>query len=196
MTGIVLAGGLSTRLGRDKAFIRLNSATLLEMVMSTLKNVVERIIVVVNEPEKFEHFISADTRVLTDRVPHQGPLGGILTGLEVSPDFHNLVVSCDAPFVKKDLISFLVSQADNFDIVVPRINSHLEPLLAVYSRNCIRYASESLEKKDFRIISFFPKVKVKYVEADVLRENDPELLSFFNINTEEELKKAKEIYQR
>lgn len=196
MAGIILAGGLSTRLGQDKAFVRLNSETLIEMVISTLKNVVKQIIIVANEPEKFEHFVSSDTEVVQDRVPYQGPLGGILAGLEASPDFHNLVSSCDTPFLRKELCHYLLSQADDFDVVVPTIDSRIKPLPAIYSKNCSMFARESLEKKTFRIISFFPKVKVKPIETDILRGYDPELVSFLNVNTEEDLKKAKEIYRR
>lgn len=196
MAGIILAGGKSIRLGEDKAFIKLNSETLLEAVLMLVQRVVKKIIIVVNEPEKFAHFCSGQIRIVQDKIPYQGPLGGILTGLEASPDLHNLVIPCDTPFLKEALLKQLLLQAKDYDAVVPKIDGKLEPLVAVYSKKCIKPIRTSLERKDFRIVSFFDKVNIRYLTTDIISKYDRDQLSFFNINTKENLDKARRIFLR
>lgn len=194
MAGIILAGGKSTRLVEDKAFIKLNSITLLEAVLETVQRVVAEIIIVANTPEKFAHFRSPKIQLVQDKLPYQGPLGGILAGLEASPDPHNLVVPCDTPFLKEVLLKEMLSGATDYDAVVPKIDGKLEPLVAVYSKKCIEPIKASLERKDLRIISFFDRVNIKYLTTDIINRHDRDQLSFFNINTREDLEKARRIF--
>lgn len=196
MTGIILAGGKSTRLGEDKAFIKLDSATLLEAVLATVQKVVAEIIIVANKLKKFADFLSPEIQIIQDKIPYQGPLGGILAGLEASNDLYNLIVPCDAPFLKEELLKELLSQADGYDAVVPKINKKLEPLIAVYSKRCVEPIRASLEKKNFRIVSFFDRVNIKYVTTDIINKCDRDKLSFFNINTKKDLEKARRVFAR
>lgn len=196
MAGIILAGGKSIRLGEDKAFVRLNSITLLEAVLATVQKVVKETILVVNNPEKFAHLLSKQMKIVKDKIPYQGPLGGILSGLEASADLYNLVVPCDTPFLEKGLLKHLLSQSNDYDVVVPKRDEKLEPLLAVYSKKCIEPIKKSLDNKDLRIVSFFGQVNIRCIKTDIISKYDPEELSFFNINTKEDLDKARRIFLR
>lgn len=125
-------------------------------------------------------------------------MGGILAGLVASTSFHNLIVACDMPFLNVELLRYLMSVAGptggGVDVVIAESPEGPEPLHAVYSKNCISPIEKRLAEGDFRIISFFDEVKVKYIGVDEVTKLDPHLLSFFNINTLEDLAYARKIY--
>lgn len=134
--------------------------------------------------------------VVTDVFPDGGPLGGIYTGLAASDSFHNLVVACDMPFLNLPSLEYMLKNSAGFDVVIPRLNGFIEPLHAVYSRNCLPYIEREIESGRRNIRSFFPVVKVRYIESEEIDRFDPGGLSFFNINTEDDLKKARELARR
>jgi len=121
----------------------------------------------------------------------------VYTGLIASKTVVNLVVACDMPFLNLDLLRYMVSLAEGYDVVIPKSsNDILEPLHAVYSKSCIP-AIESLIKNDrFSILELYPLMKVRYVENSEVELFDPEHLSFFNINTEADLKAGQELLRR
>lgn len=185
-TAIVLAGGRSLRLGKDKAKLRLDSQTLLERAISNLKEMFEELIVVTNDRE----LVIPEAKVVWDRVPYQGPLGGILVGLTASTSSYSLVVACDMPFIQPALLELLMEEIDGFDVVMPQTERGPEPLLTVYSKNCLPAIEKHWAAGDLKIISFLDEVKVKYVDSEKVKAVDPEELSFFNVNTEEDLREA------
>lgn len=192
---IILAGGKSSRMGKDKGQLILGEELLAEKGVNYLKQYFEEVIFVTNHPEKAPW--SESLIVVEDEVPYQGPLGGILAGLQVSSHFYNFVVAYDMPFLNPQLIFYLLSLArEGIDVVVPKLKRGLEPLHGIYSKNCIIPIRKQLKKGDFRIISFFDKVKVKLVEEAELKKVDPSLSAFFNINTWEDYRKAQEIYAK
>lgn len=176
--------------GNSKAFIKLNSKTVIETVISNLSKVVSEIIISANIPEDYRQF---GFSVVKDEIPQQGPLGGILAGLKASSSDTNIVVACDMPFLNIPLLNFLTTQTKDNDVVIPVVDGKMEPLHAVYSKRCIGPIEEQFKENDFKVISFFKNVKVDYVEEDIIKTFDPEKLSFFNLNTAEDVERAREI---
>lgn len=192
MTGIVLAGGKGLRLGRPKALEPIgNGDTLLSRVISRLKTVCSEIIVVTREDMlKAVMLYQPAADVVSDIIPDRGPLGGLYTGLQRSGTELNIAVACDMPFLNTGLITYLISLAPGWDIVVPRINGLTEQLHTVYSKRCAKTADQLIKLGRSRIADLFSHVRTHYVEEPELRSHDPELMSFFNINTETDLAKA------
>lgn len=195
MAAIVLAGGKSTRLGQDKAFVTLDGTTLLEAVLGVVRQVESAIIVVTNEPEKYQSFEGVGITVARDEVPHQGPLGGILAGLSATPDPLNVVVPCDAPLVQPGLLKYMLEALKDHDAVIPTLDGRPEPLVAAYTTRCIEPMRRHLAAGDRRVVSFFGEVNVYRVPPDILDLYDPERLSFFNVNTQEDLTEARRRFE-
>jgi len=191
---VILGGGRSLRLGRDKAQERVNGKSLLERVVSTLIAFKSDIIIVISKEQTLSEFEDhPELRVATDIYPGKGPLGGIYTALRMSNSFYNLVVACDMPFLNQDLLHYMISLAEDSDLVVPRLGSMVEPLHAVYSQNCLAPLEHMLKHGKLMVTELFSLVKVRYVEAEEINRFDPHHLSFFNINTRANLEKAREL---
>ena len=191
---IVLAGGKGLRLERSKTLERVGNKTLLQRVVSCLSVYNSEIIIVTAREKSFSQIGDyPKLRVVADIYQGKGPLGGIYTGLEASNSFHNLVVACDMPFLNQSLVSYMMRLSDNFDLVVLRLGKLVEPLHAVYSKNCLAPIEGLLKQGKLSIMQLFPLVKARYVEADEIDRFDPKHLSFFNINTEADLKRAREL---
>lgn len=196
MTGIILAGGRNSRIGTDKAFLKFHGRNLVEIILGRLKEVFKEIIIVTNSPEKYEGFGCALAR---DLFPGKGSLGGLYTGLAVSRSKYSFVCACDMPFLMPGLIKYLSGNCAGADLTIPKTGQKYETLHAVYSKKCLPPIEEQLsllgrlpdlKREDFRITNFFHKVRVKEIGEDILRQFDPELKSFININTEAEYRQA------
>ncbi|MBI4286039.1 MAG: molybdenum cofactor guanylyltransferase [Chloroflexi bacterium] len=195
ITSIVLAGGRSRRLGRDKTLEPFGGETLLQLVVSALKTLNGAIIVVGNAEQSFAR-LYPDLKVVTDIYPDKGPLGGLYTGLKASVSQYNLVVAGDMPFLEPALIRYMLGVATGFDMVVPRVGHLVEPLHAVYSRECLAPIERLLQEGELQVRKLLNLVKVRYVEANEIDRFDPEHLSFFNINTGADLAKARRLMAR
>lgn len=192
-SGIVLAGGKSLRFGKDKSQIKIGNRTLLEQVVACISSVCGEIIIVTGEQTIPWITGYSKLKVVTDIHPGKGPLGGIYTGLKASGSRLNLAVAADMPFLNQGLLSYMLTLADSFDLVVPRLGKFVEPLHAVYTRSCLSPIERMLTQNELRVSQLFPLVRVRYVEAEEIERFDRHHLSFFNINTETDLAKAKEI---
>ena len=191
---IVLAGGKSSRLGRDKVVEIIGSKSLLQWVVSCLSFFNRDIILVTAKGQSLPQFTDyPKLKVAADIYPGKGSLGGIYTGLAASDSFHNLVVACDMPFLNQALLHYMVQLSTNFDLVVPRWDDMVEPLHAVYSKGCLASIERLLKQGDLSVTRLFSLVKVRYVEAEEIDRFDPKHLSFFNINTEADLEEAREL---
>jgi len=191
---IVLAGGKSLRLGRDKVFETVGDRNLLDLVIDRVIPLSRETIVVTasnNAPIKYENY--SGLKAVTDIHPGKGPLGGVYTGLMTSSLFCNLVVASDMPFLNPALLRYMMEISAGFDVVVPRIGDLMEPLHAIYTKNCLEPMEHLLKQDKLSIHRLFPMVRTRYMEADEIETFDPEHLSFFNINTRSDLLKAKEI---
>ena len=191
---IVLAGGKGLRLGRDKAQEIVGNRNLLQWVVSQLNLFNSDIIVVTVDDKPFPQLIGYPRlRIVADVYPGRGPLGGIYTGLAVSNTLCNLVVACDMPFLNQALLHYMIQLSVGFDLVVPRVGDLVEPLHAVYSKNCLVPIERLLNQGNLRVSTLFDLVKVRYVEADEIDSFDPKHLSFFNVNTEADLEMAQQL---
>jgi molybdopterin-guanine dinucleotide biosynthesis protein A len=194
ISGIILAGGKSLRLGHDKVLEKIGDKSLLEQVVSRIDPFCKNIIIVTAYKRAFTS-LEKNTKVKTvsDIYPGRGSLGGIYTGLVESNSRYNLVVAADMPFLNESLLRYMIEIADGYDFVLPRIGNFFEPLHAIYSQNCIAPIKSIMEQGKKVIIELFKYVKVRYVEIEEIDRFDPKHLSFFNINTVEELELAREI---
>ena len=197
VTAVILAGGMSRRLGRNKALEPFQGEPLIQRVIARMRQVGESLIVVVNDPERAAELdLPEDVTTAVDRYPGMGSLGGILTGLVTAPTEWSTFCACDMPFLNPQLYQLLLSLRDGYDAVVPVVDGRPEPTHAVYSRACVEPIRERIVAKDLKISSFFGEVRVCLVPEEQIRRTDPELLSFFNVNTQEDLTTASSIAAR
>ncbi|MBC7250409.1 MAG: molybdenum cofactor guanylyltransferase [Anaerolineae bacterium] len=187
---IVLAGGKSHRLGRDKAFLEIGGIPLIERVLERLQQIGDEVLVVTNDPEPFAYL---KLPVLKDVQPGQGVLGGLYTGLRAARHQYSLVIACDMPFLDPKLLRYMVILAPGHDVVIPYVQGMYEPLHAIYSQNCLEPIERVLAQGKRRIVDFFPAVRVRHVSEEEVSILDPQLLSFFNINTPEDLSRARQL---
>jgi len=193
---IILAGGEGLRLGRNKALEKIGGKSLLERVIINLKSQVKDIILVAaidSVLPKIE--IKRDIKIVTDVRPVKGPLVGIYSGLLASNQSYNLVVACDMPFLNARLLDYMVGETGNYDIVVPKLGNMVEPLHAVYSKKCLPVIEKMLDGGDLRVNHLFKKVSVRYIGRKEVDRFDPGHLSFFNVNTRADFRKADKIAQ-
>lgn len=195
---IILAGGKSTRLGRNKVVERIGDQSLLERVISSLSIFQGDIMIVTSKNSSLPQLMNySQVKIVQDVYPDRGSLGGIYSGLTASQSFYNLVVACDMPFLNLGLLRYMLDIAEGYDVVVPRVSQEIfEPLHAVYSRNCVAPLEILIRENRFKILELFPLVKVKYVEIDEIDRFDPEHLSFFNVNTEADLKAGRDLARK
>jgi molybdopterin-guanine dinucleotide biosynthesis protein A len=191
---IVLTGGKGLRLGQDKALETIGQKSLLEQVVFQLSLFNSSILIVTASERSYPQLGGySKLRVVGDIYPSRGPLGGIYTGLKVSDSFYNLVVACDMPFLNQALLSYMTGVSTDFDLVVPRLGNMIEPLHAVYSKACLAPIERLLKQGSLGVRELFTLVRVRYVEAEEIDGFDPEHLSFFNINTNSDLARAREL---
>jgi molybdopterin-guanine dinucleotide biosynthesis protein A len=182
----IMAGGKSTRMGQDKAWIELDGEPLIARVASVLAQVAAEVIVVANDPR----YESLGLRVVRDRYPNGGALGGIATGVGAATHDTVLVAACDMPFLSADVWRLLLGHAGEADVVIPRIGGEYETLHALYTKTCVPQMARAIAENRLRVISFFDQVRVLAVEEPELRAFDPTLRAFTNVNTPEELASA------
>jgi molybdopterin-guanine dinucleotide biosynthesis protein A len=181
-------------LGHDKVIERLGNTTLLEKVISRIDSFSQEIVIVTAEKRDFEQFSgNPKVKTVTDILPGRGSLGGIYTGLVNSSFSYNFVIAADMPFLNRELIGYMIGTAEGFDYVIPRMGKFYEPLHAIYSKNCISPIEDMINRDRRVIIELFDYVKVRYVDTEEIDRFDPEHLSFFNINTKQDLERARKI---
>jgi molybdopterin-guanine dinucleotide biosynthesis protein A len=191
---IILAGGKSSRLGYDKIVEKVGKTSLLEKVISRIESLGKDIIIVTAEERTFSQLGNRpNLKIVPDILPGHGSLGGIYTGLVTSNSFYNLVIAADMPFLNQPLLRYMIEVSDGYDFVLPRFNNFFEPLHAIYSKNCVSPMESMLKQGRKVIIELFDFVKVRYIETEEINQFDPQHLSFFNINTKEDLQLARKI---
>ena len=191
MTSIILLGGSSTRLGRDKAMEVLAGVSLLDRVINKMTQISNEILLVMKPGQSRNiNFSSSSVKIIFDTPLSNGPLGGLYSGLKASSSEYAWVVGCDMPFLNTELLKYQMEFASKYDAVVPKFNQ-LQALHAVYGRSCIS-SIETLFKQNRNqaIQSFFPLVNVLYLEKSDILDYDPSGKSFFNVNTNDDLELA------
>lgn len=191
MTSIVLAGGKGKRLG-DKLSKTIGGRSLLQRVIDSLGLLSEEILVVIAQGQSQP---AVAIKAVVDLYPGGGALGGIYTGLVTSRSLSSLVTAGDMPFLNPFLLRYLIQLSPGFDVVIPRIGGKLEPLHAIYSKNCLAPIQQRIEQGDLKIGGFLEQVRVRYVEEAEIDKVDPKHLSFFNINTLADLRRARAMWK-
>ncbi|MGD9405899.1 MAG: molybdenum cofactor guanylyltransferase [Anaerolineae bacterium] len=196
ISSVILAGGDSRRLGVDKALLELDGQTLLSRVVQKLAPLSDDLIIVTNNPEDYEH-LALGVRFVPDERPGEGALMGIYSGLKASTYPSALTVACDMPFLNMSLLRFMVDNIAGHDAVVPRLEGGLlEPLHAVYGKQCLPFMASVLAQGLRRIAVFLDQVDVFYVEQATIDRLDPLGLSFVNINTAADWQRAQQLLDR
>lgn len=197
ITGIILAGGKGTRLGRDKTLERIGGERLIQKVIGDLYQISQEVIVVTSK-EQFNKITSLDleVRIIVDVYPGKAAFGGIYTGLAASATNCGLVVACDMPFLNVDLLKYLVNVSSGFDVIIPKVGGKIEPLHAVYSKNCLTTIQRLLDSNILQMLQLLDLVRTRYISENEVDIFDPEHLSLFNINTVEDFNKAEKIFNK
>lgn len=201
-SAIILAGGVSSRFGQDKGLLQLANKPLIKHVLDAISTLVDEKMVVASSKVQAENYAKAldsDVNVLIDVDDAQSPLVGALTGFKESHGRYALLLSCDTPFVSNDVISLLFELCINRYAVIPRWpNGYIEPLQAVYcTKPAYEAAKSALSEGKLNMQSMVDRLRsVRYVSTLVLQQLDPELRTFFNINTPLDLKKAELMFRR
>ena len=180
-------------MGREKYAEIIEGKHLIERVVDRLCPLFSELLIVVSQRNAKVSFNIPGAKTLIDIFSKKGSLVGIYTGLIYSSHSRNIIVGCDMPFLNTELLRYMVTISHNYDIVIPRMNNLIEPLHAVYSRNCIEPIREQLTVDNLKINGFYDKVRVRYLEEDEIDSFDPDHLSFFNINTQADLDRAQQI---
>jgi molybdopterin-guanine dinucleotide biosynthesis protein A len=197
VSGVIMAGGTSQRLGRNKALERIGGKALIERVMDSLVPLTTEVLVVVAQPEQAAALLLPPwVRVVSDRYPGRGSLGGIFSGLQASAEPWSLVVACDMPFLNRELLRYLIGESSNVDAVVPCLGGQPEPLHALYSKACLAPMQRMLRAGQLKIAPLFEAVRVRYVDEAAIDRIDPRHLSFFNINTQADLEEARGYFRQ
>jgi len=183
MNGIVLAGGLSTRMGKDKASLPWGDSDLLHTVLHRLVPVCNKVIVVTN--------IERDVRIkgiqfVADRYQRCGPLAGIQVGLQASDSDYNFIVACDMPHLSSAAITYMEQAAIGYEAAVPCIDGYFHPLHAVYHRSCLPYIDALLAGGNYRIKDLYDYVRLLRIDKQALQCFDGTLKMLDNVNTPEE----------
>jgi len=202
LSAAILAGGQSRRMGTDKALLRLSpdGPTLIERVAAAVGLVAAETLLVAND----DRLASPDLRTAPDAYPGAGALGGIYRAIAAAAHEHCLVVACDMPFLSVPLLRAMAVQPRDYDVLAPFLplaetvenrqggpGGVYETLHAIYGRGALPAMREQLEAGRYKIVGFFPRVRVRAFPVAAVRRHDPELRSFFNVNTPARLAEAR-----
>jgi len=193
-SAIILAGGRSSRMGSNKALLKVGEESNIMRVRNRLQKDFSKIILVTNHFEDYRHL---NLPMVSDYYPGQGPLAGIHAGLVYSSTPVNLVVACDMPFISSTLSRFLIEQIAEDDMVVPRQDGRLHTLFSVFKKSMVSVIETTLNNNKYRIQDLFSQVKVKIVEEEDMKKAEIDLEnSFFNMNTIEDYEQVKKLIEK
>lgn len=201
LTVCIQAGGQSSRMGEDKALKTFLGRPLIQRVVDRLSPLADELIVTTNRPEAYT-FLGASTgsaqgvRLIPDLKPGRGALGGLYTAVASASHPFVAVVACDMPFASAPLLetaSRLMVQ-DEADVVIPKSAHGYEPLHAVYRRAaCLPAIEAAIEADQWKVIAWFPQVRVRFLTLEEIQQHDPDGLAFWNVNTPEEFAEGERI---
>ena len=203
VTGVILAGGKSRRMGENKALMRIGEDSLIGHVIRRMRLVTDELLLITNSPAEYAHL---NLPMHADIIPNTGALGGVYTGLTFASHDAVLCVACDSPFLEPKLLTYLVSVLGEYDAVMPytceeiavRNLSHsnntaritLQTLCAAYSKRCLPIIELMLQESELRVHALHERAHIKRVSPEVWQQYDPDGMSFFNINTPEDFDRA------
>ena len=181
--GVILAGGQSSRMGFPKAFLTIKGKRAIDIILEVFHSLFEEIFIVTDDKNRFVGF--KDVEVIEDLIKDCGPLGGIYTGLKAISKDKAFFVACDMPLLSSELIKKMLnaSSENDYGCIVPYTSKGVEPLHAVYSKKILQIIEDLLRGNDFSVNQLLKRCKCKHIKV-----NSQEAASFFNVNTQEELR--------
>lgn len=193
ITGVILAGGKSRRMGTDKALLSVGRDAMIERAVTQLSKVCAEVLISGCGEETGRRL---GLKVVPDLIKGMGPLSGIHAALLAAQSEKCLVVPCDMPFLSAALAAVMIRQSEGYDVAVPQHGDYLQPLFAVYDKSCIRAVEEALRSGKHKVVDFYPRVRVNYVSETILQAVADIDTVFFNVNTPLELEKARMMEKR
>ncbi len=188
MTGIILSGGKSSRMGINKAFLEINGERLIDRTVKQFKELFPEVILVTNEPLLY---LDQDVALVTDIYKRKGPLGGLYAGLYYASFDYAFLCACDMPYLNVEFIRYMMGKVAGYDVVIPETSEGYFPLHAIYSRRALPTIKNLLERGDrLKVVGVFKGMRVLTIPEPVIRSYDPEGMMFLNINTEQDLQQA------
>jgi len=188
-TAIILAGGKSSRMGTNKALLKIAGQTVIERTANELKKITDQLLIVTNTFEDYEFL---QLPMVEDEWKGKGPLAGIHAGLNASNSEHNLIVACDMPFISATLGEYLLNDLNDYQAVIPRLYGQLHPLFGAYRKEVYKEVANALENDRLRIRQFLDEIQVKIVTEEGLKHDNLILkdTDVFNMNDPKEYEKA------
>lgn len=182
-TGVILAGGKSSRMGTDKSILIFHEKTFIDNNVNIFKEVVDEIIIVSNQHNKYGY---KDIQEVSDIYQDMGPLAGIHAGILAAEHDTVFITACDMPLIETNIMNFMLKESKGFDVTVPKGVNGIEPLFAVYSKNVLPYIESYLIQNKRKIINFYQDVNVNYIDENEIKKFiDPKKV-FFNVNTQDD----------
>lgn len=193
--GIILSGGQNTRMGgRNKAFLRLEDRYFLDWIINTLSNACCELILATREPYLYSEW---DLKIVEDIFKVRSPLTGLHAGLVNMLADYAFCTSCDTPLLKKEIVQVLIDEIEpGYDVIVPVSDTYYQPMCAVYSKKCIPFIEKQLNLGDLKADHLYEKIKLKEIPYERFEAIDPDLKSFFNVNTPEDIYSAGRLLKR
>ena len=181
LTGIILAGGKSSRMGEDKGLLNFKGKKLIEYSIDLLKLLCNEILISTNQAG-YEQF---GFTTVADKNWGCGPIGGIEAGLQQSKNEWCIVIACDTPFLEHDFLTAMISEIKEQDCIIPSHNNGIEPLVGIYNKELAFFFSQKIEQKEFKIKRIIEERQVHFFNTDPILKKYPKL--FFNMNTMEDM---------
>jgi molybdopterin-guanine dinucleotide biosynthesis protein A len=195
VTGVLLAGGKSRRMGEDKRYLVMGGETLLERGLGVLRSVFQEVLVVIAQDSPP---VGVDAKVVRDLVPECGSLGGLYTGLMQATTPCIFVVACDMPFLDQAVIAQFTSRRATADIVMAKLAARLHPMHALYGKRCLPVLEQMIQARQLKIqeVVSHASLRVQYVTETDLSSIDPSGRSFQNVNTPADFEAARSMLSR
>ncbi|MGI8385830.1 molybdenum cofactor guanylyltransferase [Robertmurraya sp. P23] len=188
-TGIILAGGQSSRMGQNKALMMIDGVPVIERIANELEKISDELLIVTNTFHTYEYL---NIPMVEDEQKGKGPIAGIQAGLKASRSEKNLIVACDMPFISLSLGEFLLEELEGYQAAIPKLDGRIHPLFGAYRKDALQAVSQSLERNELRIMCLLQNLHVRYISEDILRRKGIVVkdTAVFNMNDQIEYEKA------
>jgi len=193
MSAVILAGGKSSRMGKNKLLLPLGDSTIIGTLLATLSQLFGECVLVTDRPDAYRDW---PVKITADLIcgPEKNSLTGIHAGLSIASNPYSFVVAGDMPFVEPELLTRLAALSGKEDVIIPRQGEHFQPLSAIYHKNCLPHIEELLARQHYKILDFFHAVRVRHVDVAELLPDGSQHWSFFNVNSPDDYRLAQELF--
>ena len=184
ISAFILAGGKSKRFKQDKSLYPYEGKPLIQHVYDMIEPVFSKVCIIADDGDKY-NFLNAD--IHPDIIPGLGAIGGLYTALEIAEESRAFLLPCDMPSINTEFISYMLSIPDEYDLIIPELGGHYEPLHAIYKKTCLKPLKDLIDSGDKKIINFFKDVNMRTITEDEICHYDDPFLMFRNINYKEDI---------